>query len=174
MNLPLFFLMGERLMEIRVAKKEDIPALQRLLRQVLMVHHEGRPDLFKADCEKYSRKELLAILKNPGKPVFVAVEDGCVAGYVFCILRRLENNSIMTDIRTLHIDDFCVEESRRGRGIGTALFDHVREYAKSRGCYNLTLNVWALNGRARKFYEKCGLIPQKIGLETVFSREDTE
>ena len=161
-------------MEIRLAVKEDIPALQRLLRQVLMVHHGGRPDLFKADCEKYSRKELLEILKDRKKPVFVAVRNGAVAGYVFCILRRLKNNSILTDIRTLHIDDFCVEERLRGQGIGTALFRYVRDYAKSLGCHNLTLNVWALNEGARRFYEKCGLVPQKIGLETVFPEEDGE
>ena len=161
-------------MEIRLAKKEDIPALQRLLRQVLMVHHEGRPDLFKADCEKYSAKELRKLLKESGKPVFVAVQDDTVVGYVFCIVQQFVNNAIMTDIRTLHIDDFCVEEGLRGRGIGTALFQYVQNYARSRGCHNLTLNVWALNGRARKFYEKCGLVPQKIGLETVFSREAGE
>ena len=159
-------------MEIRPAQKEDIPALQSLLRQVLMVHHEGRPDLFKADCEKYSRRELLEILKDRSRPVFVAVKDGRVAGYVFCILERLRHSRIMTDIRTLHIDDFCVEEHLRGQGIGTALFQYVRDYAISRNCRNLTLNVWALNERARKFYAKCGLVPQKIGLETVFFGED--
>ena len=97
-----------------------------------------------------------------------------MTGYVFCILQRLENNSIMTDIRTLHIDDFCVEERLRGQGIGTALFRYVRDYAKRQGCHNLTLNVWALNEGARRFYEKCGLVPQKIGLETVFPEEDGE
>ncbi len=154
-------------MKIRAAKKSDIPELLRLLRQVLTVHHEGRPDLFKAGCEKYSEAELKALLKDPVKPIFVAVEARQVVGYVFCVLKRLENNSIMTDILTLHIDDLCIDETMRGKGVGTGLYEFAKQYAKEQGCYNLTLNVWALNDSAKHFYEKCGMLPQKIGMETI-------
>ena len=40
-----------------------------------------------------------------------------------------------------------------------------------RGCYNLTLNVWTLNTGAMRFYEKCGLVPQKIGMESILNPE---
>ncbi|MBE6928366.1 MAG: GNAT family N-acetyltransferase [Ruminococcaceae bacterium] len=154
-------------MQIRVAKKSDIPDLLRLLRQILMLHHQGRPDLFRSGSEKYSERELKQLLKDEARPIFVAEVDGKVAGYVFCVLRRLDNNSIMTDVRNLHIDDLCVDETQRGKGIGTALISFAKAYAKQKGCYHMTLNVWALNENAMRFYEKCGMLPQKICMESI-------
>ena len=73
----------------------------------------------------------------------------------------------MTDIRTLYIDDLCVDERHRGCGVGRLLYEYVLDYARSAGCYNVTLNVWSCNEAAMRFYEKCGLRPQKIGMEKI-------
>ena len=154
-------------MEIRRAINADLPALHRLLKQVLMVHHAGRPDLFRSGTEKYTDEELRALLCDEMRPIFVAVQDGNVCGYAFCIFRQLPTDNILTDIKTLYIDDLCVDESARGQGIGRALYAYVHAFAKQSGCYNLTLNVWACNERALRFYEACGLMPQKIGMETI-------
>ena len=154
-------------MEIRRAKRCDLPALHRLLRQVLEVHHAGRPDLFRSGTEKYTDGELRAILCDEARPVFVAVREGAVCGYAFCMFRRFPADNILTDIQTLYIDDLCVDEKARSQGVGRALYDFVRGYAKEQGCYNLTLNVWACNENALRFYEACGLRPQKIGMETI-------
>ena len=45
-------------MQIRYAGTQDIPGLDRLLSQVLTVHHNGRPDLFRANARKYNDDEL--------------------------------------------------------------------------------------------------------------------
>jgi ribosomal protein S18 acetylase RimI-like enzyme len=133
-----------------------------------MVHHRGRPDLFKAGCRKYTDDELAAIIVDDSRPVFVAVDEhGIVYGYAFCIFKQYLNDNILTDIKTLYIDDLCVDELMRGRRIGKTLYDAVIEFAKEQGCYNVTLNVWACNSAALRFYEKCGLKMQKIGMETI-------
>lgn len=158
----------EKLMEIRRAKDCDMADIDRLLVQVNMVHHLGRPDLFKFGEKKYTDDELLEIIHDDTRPVFVAVDgQGRVMGYAFCVFCQYENHNIMTDIRTLYIDDLCVDEAIRGQHIGKRLYDHVVAFARESGCYNVTLNVWTLNGPAMKFYEKCGLKPQKIGMETI-------
>ena len=154
-------------MEIRRAMELDLPTLHRLLRQVLEVHHKGRPDLFRGGTEKYTDEELRALLCDETRPIFVAVQEGKVCGYAFCMFRCFPADNILTDIRTLYIDDLCVEENARGQGIGRALYAFVRSFAKEQGCYNLTLNVWACNESALRFYEACGLKPQKIGMETI-------
>ena len=154
-------------MEIRRAKKEDLEGVGKLLRQVLEVHHKGRPDIFNGGVKKYTDEETLLIFENEKTPVFVAVEDGAVLGYAFCIDQRITDSHILTDIRTLYIDDLCVDETIRGKGIGKALYDFVVAYAKKEGYYNLTLNVWACNESALRFYEKMGLLPQKIGMEKI-------
>lgn len=154
-------------MVIRRAKETDVESLLKLLSQVLMVHHKGRPDLFKAGAVKYREEELKELLKDDNRPVFVADDDGRVKGYAFCILQQHINNNILTDIKTLYIDDLCVDENCRGQHIGKHLYEYVLSYAKEIGCYNVTLNVWQLNESAMKFYEACGLSVQKVGMEKI-------
>ena len=155
-------------MLIRRANQYDINGINLLLEQVLMVHHNGRPDIFKPNVKKYTDTQLLSIIKDDNRPIFVAVnEDNEILGYSFCMFIQHLNNEIMTDIKTLYIDDLCVDESRRGMHIGKQLYDYTVNYAKSMNCYNVTLNVWSCNESAIKFYEKCGLKPQKIGMEYI-------
>ncbi len=155
-------------MLIRRAENIDIPKINDLLRQVCLVHHNGRPDLFKYGAQKYADEELIQIISDDEKPVFVAVdEENKVLGYAFCIFERHINDNILTDVKTLYIDDLCIDESFRGKHIGKQLYDYAASFAKENGCYNLTLNVWNCNESAMKFYEKCGLKPQKTHLETI-------
>ena len=155
-------------MLIRRAENIDIPKINDLLRQVCLVHHNGRPDLFKYGAQKYADEELIQIISDDEKPVFVAIDkDNTVLGYAFCIFERHINDNILTDIKTLYIDDLCVDKSFRGKHIGKQLYDYAVSFAKENGCYNLTLNVWNCNDSAMKFYEKCGLVPQKIGMEKI-------
>ena len=139
-----------------------------LLCQLLMVHHKGRPDLFKRDTKKYTDKELWALIHDDTRPIFVCVDaKENVLGYVFCVFQQHMNDNILTDIRTLYIDDLCVDENRRGQHIGKSLYEYVLDFAKRQGCYNVTLNVWACNEGARRFYESFGLVPQKFGMENL-------
>ena len=153
-------------MLIRRAESIDLEKIKDLLNQVLMVHHNARPDLFKANCRKYTDSEIMEIIADDQKPIFVADEDG-VLGYAFCVIQQHINDNILTDIKTLYIDDLCVDENARGKHIGKALFEYVKEYAKEIGCYNVTLNVWNGNDSAMRFYENCGLKTQKIGMEVI-------
>lgn len=155
-------------MEIRRAKEQDMDGINMLLLQVCLIHHKGRPDLFKYGAKKYTDEELKAILQDDSRPVFTAIaENGAVLGYAFCIFQQQIDNNILTDIKTLYIDDLCVDENIRGRHIGRKLYEHVLAYAKEHGCYNVTLNVWSCNESAMKFYLACGLKPQKVGMETI-------
>ena len=83
-------------------------------------------------------------------------------------------NSVVLDSRmhgeyvtSLECDDLCVDEGKRGKHIGKTIYNYVLGFAKEQGCYNVTLNVWSCNETARKFYEKCGLLPQKVGMEKI-------
>ncbi len=153
---------------IRAAKNEDINDIIKLLRQVADIHYEGRMDLFKDNSSKYNEKQLREILDDVDRPVFVAVDDNeNVIGYVFCVFRQFFDDNILTNVKTLYIDDLCVEQDSRGRNIGKKIFDFVLNFAKLNDCYNITLNVWSCNEAAKKFYEKCGMLPQKICMEMI-------
>lgn len=152
---------------VRRAEPKDIARIGELLSQVDLVHHNGRPDIFKLG-RKYSDEELNAIIKDSTRPILVYADDkDDVIAYCFCIYQQHVGNPILSDIKTLYIDDLCVDEKHRGEHVGKALYDAAVTLAKESGCYNLTLNVWTCNQSALRFYEKCGLTPQKIGMELI-------
>ncbi len=149
---------------IRKAGAGDLETVNKLLRQVLRLHHDGRPDLFRPEGKKYTDEQLLAIFSNPLTPVFVYEEDGVVMGYVFCELQSLSANNLMP-VKTLYIDELCVDVQYRGHHVGTALFEYVKAFAVAQKCHNITLHVWEKNPSARAFYEAQGMSPQYTSME---------
>ncbi|MBQ9371481.1 MAG: GNAT family N-acetyltransferase [Thermoguttaceae bacterium] len=153
---------------IRRAKPSDVDGILKLLVQVNMVHHNGRPDLFKGPTTKYSGEELRKIIADETTPVFVSVDErNRILGHAFCVVKETRGDRLLMDIKTLYIDDICVEEEARGQGVGAALYHSVLDYARAIECYNVTLNVWTCNPGAIAFYEKLGLKAQKIGMEVI-------
>ena len=151
---------------IRKASNKDIQRIIELLHQVNMVHHVIRPDLFKPHTTKYNEQELETMFKDDSKPVFV-YDDGEVQGYAFCQLTEVKDNLLLEDNKTLYIDDICVDEKARGKHVGKALYEYVRDHARSIGCHNITLNVWEGNNPAISFYKNMGMQVQKTTMEII-------
>ena len=155
-------------MQIRRAENKDMDGINKLLNQVLMVHHNGRPDLFKANVKKYNDEQLLEIIADDERPIFVGVDEKeQVIGYAFCVFEHHKDDNILTPIKTLYIDDLCVDETLRGQHVGSQIYEYVLAFAKESGCYNVTLSVWECNRSAKKFYETMGLVPYKTGMEKI-------
>ena len=150
-------------MKIRKAEIKDIARIGYLLHQVNDVHADGRSDLFIHGKRKYNDDELVDIITNEKMLIYVAEED-MVLGYCFCVIEEAKGDNLHP-IKSLFIDDLCVDENVRSTGIGTALYRYVVEEAKKLQCNRITLNVWCLNTSAIKFYEKMGLQPLKIVME---------
>lgn len=155
-------------MTIRKAQEKDVSRIVELLGQVLQIHAEIRPDIFIPDTTKYTEQELAALLKDEKKPIYVAVneEDVCM-GYAFCQMKEQPFSNNMVQFQSLFIDDLCVDRFARGRHIGESLFDYVKQEAKRMGCYEVTLNVWAGNTSAEKFYEKMEMKTKERQLEYI-------
>ena len=151
---------------IRTANTSDLKRIIELLHQVNMVHHVIRPDLFKPYATKYNEQELEGLLSDESKPIFV-YDDGVVQGYAFCQISEVKDNQLLQDVKTLYIDDICVDENARGKHVGKALYEYVRDYARSIGCYHITLNVWEGNAAALSFYRNMGMKVQKTTMEAI-------
>lgn len=151
-------------MEIRLARKADIPALLNLLLQVGQVHHEIRPDIFPAGMQKYDENALKVLLLDAKRPIYVAVEKGEVLGYCFCVVKDLTAGN--TCRREFYIDDLCVDENHRRKGVAQALYRHALEKAKLLDSHSLTLNVWCGNDGAMEFYKNMGMTQRNIMMET--------
>ena len=155
-------------MNIRRAEEKDLDQVLALLSDLLELHAKLRPDIFIPGTTKYTREELLDIFANDETPVFLAVDENDeMMGYVFCIIQDPPFSTNMVQFKTLFIDDFGVVEKHRGRHIATKMFEFIKEEAKRRGCYDVTLNVWEGNNSARKFYENMGMFVKETQMELV-------
>lgn len=155
-------------MNIRRARDKDVPAIMNLLNEVLEIHASIRPDVFIPGTTKYTVEELMELLKDDQKPIYVAVnENDDVLGYAFTQLQEQPFSTNMVQFKSLFIDDLCVDSSRRSQGVGRALLDFVKREAKRLGCYEVTLNVWAGNDSAIRFYEKNGLKVKETTMEYI-------
>ncbi len=157
------------IMNFRKAEEKDAVKIAEMLIGIGALHHNGRPDVYKENLQKYNEKEITGIIKNKNSPVFVVTdEEDNVAGYAFCIIRTVEETKALVGRKFLYIDDFCVDEKYRKMHIGTFLMEKVVEEAKKMDVSSIELNVWEFNESAVKFYEKCGFKTQKREMEIIF------
>jgi len=148
---------------VRRAEEKDAEKTMKLLSEVLELHAKLRPDIFISGRTKYTREQLHDIFRDDETPVFVAEDD---SGEAFCVMKQPPFSTNMRPVRTLYIDDLCVDENSRGQHVGTILFDHVKKYAREQGCYDVTLNVWEGNN-AREFYDKMGMFVKETQMEII-------
>ena len=154
-------------MYIRKAKQEDIPRILELLSQIALLHHNGRPDLFRIET-KYNAEELEEMLPDESRPIFIAAgENDEVLGYGFCVDQKKRESNSPEGVRTLYIDDICVDESCRGQHIGTAIYKAIVAYAKEHHFHNITLHVWDINPEGEKFYKALGMKAICTTMETL-------
>lgn len=154
-------------MNVRKATLDDIDAITALLSQVLEVHAKARPDLFVSGTVKYNKSELADIISNEATPVFVCEDDSLVLGHAFTEITVNTQQTMLKGMKSMYIDDICVDEKARRKNVGTMLYDHCIEYARKIGCYDVTLNVWEGNDSAKQFYQSMGMRVRKTTLEQI-------
>ena len=89
--------------------------------------------------------------------VWIAEQDSGVAGCLHVL--------VTTDFfgtRHAHISVIATTAAAEGSGVGRALLAHAEAWARERRLPLLTLNVFAANSRARRFYEKAGWAPEML------------
>ena len=154
-------------MNIRLAKNTDAKRILELLSQVLEIHAAIRPDIFVSGTTKYTKKELEEIIADPLKPIYVAEDESGILGYCFCQIKTTPPKETLVPMKSIFIDDLCVDEKARNKHVGHSLFDYVKEEAKRQGCYEIALNVWEGNDSARAFYDRLGMKPKETQMEFI-------
>lgn len=151
----------------RMAAAGDIPRLLEMLDDIVALHQQGRPDIFRpGGCRKYTEDQLRDLLAAPDTPIFVAAdEQDQVVGYIFAQIHRYHGHPVYADRDELYIDDFCVLPSLRGQHVGTQLFSRFRDYAVREGFDAIYLNVWEFNESAVRFYESLGMVTRSRHME---------
>ena len=88
---------------------------------------------------------------NPDDEVLIAERGGEVVGCLHVLA--------VTDffgLRHGHVSVIATTEAAEGSGVARSLMEHAEQWTAERGLPLLTLNMFAGNARARRFYEIAG------------------
>jgi len=152
-------------MKIRNALPQDYAQIVLLLQQIAQLHQAGRPDLTGDAKSKHDEEDVAKINANPDTPILVAVDGDVVLGYIFCIIKDYPPRGIFEPYRCLYIDDLCVDEAHRNKGVATQLYEAAIKFGRQRNCSRMELNVWEFNQSAIRFYEAMGMKTQRRIME---------
>jgi len=142
-------------MNIRSANINDIENIINLLPQAHEIHLKARPDWFKK--KPLNLNYIKNIIEAKDGEIFIAEENDIIIGYCIINIRKYKNHEIFEDMENIEIDEMCVDEKYRKKGIGKKLFDKVKIYGKEINAKNIELMVWDFNKDAINFYEKMGM-----------------
>jgi ribosomal protein S18 acetylase RimI-like enzyme len=136
---------------IRPARTSDEPVLVALAERLTAF---PLPPWRKAeDIAVADAREMMAAVRagEPDNHVVIAERAGVPIGCLHVLA--------MTDFfgtRHAHISVIATTAAAAGSGVGRALLEYGEGWARGRGLTLLTLNVFAGNARARRFYERAG------------------
>ena len=133
-------------MIIRKGEKKDIPSILALIKELAVFEKE--PDavvITEKDLEEDGFKE------NPLFKTFVAEVEGEVIGIALYYYRYST-----WKVKTIHLEDLIVKESKRGTGAGFALYKKIIAQGKLDGVRRIEWNVLDWNTPAIEFYQKSG------------------
>ena len=147
---------------IRNATIDDYQTAEAIMRQVQQLHIDWRPDI-----NRHSEIVLPADIYEQAlrdRTFFVAECGGHVAGIMMILYRHIEStNQVTRDV--IFIDSMAVDEQYRGKGIGHAFFDFLKELKRQKGCDGIELQVNARNKAAYQMYVNCGFTEKSINME---------
>lgn len=143
-------------MLIRFAKPEDLERVNELRIQVNDLHVKGRPETFKPDFPNELRDHIYTVFNDPRQRIAVCEMDGSICA--FAVLNHITRpeNPFMFERDFLDVDEFCVDEAFRRRGVGAKMIAFICDHAKSLGFDRVELNMWEFNKEALDFYESVG------------------
>lgn len=132
--------------EIRQVRPEDSAALANLI-DALADYEKLTPPT--GEAHERMRRDLF---EHNRIQSWLAWVDGKAAGYTIVC----ETYSSFLALPTLYLEDLFVKPEYRGKRVGRALFDEMREEAKRRGCGRMEWTVLDWNQLAIDFYERLG------------------
>ncbi|MDE7341459.1 MAG: GNAT family N-acetyltransferase [Lachnospiraceae bacterium] len=147
---------------IRNSRLDEYKQISAIMKQVQQMHIDWRPDIYKYNETVLPLEVYEQAVKD--KTFFVAEYEGIIAGILFIIYRHAEASNLVTR-NTIFVDSMAVDKDYRGKGIGHAFFDFLKELKLQKGYDGIELQVNAKNEAAYKMYTDYGFTKKSINME---------
>ncbi len=153
---------------IRPMRRSDYDDYVRFYSQLHRIHFEGRPDIFREAVSVQPQEIYEQDLQKPNHQWIGAELEGKLVGFCDLQLQIIPDDPALPlcPMRSAHIENLFVVPSCRRQGAATLLYREAVRRAKAMGAEKVTLMVWSFNETALRFYEKLGLTPMFLQMET--------
>lgn len=142
---------------IRQARPADFPAIDAIWTPVNTMHAEAHPEQLRPLDSAHRHTQFSDLLASGSGCVFVAEQDGEIAGFVGVRTIEAPPAPALVSRTTAYVDIIAVDEQVRSQGVGRLLMTAVVEWARSNGIGELELDVFDWNTHAIAFYETLGM-----------------
>lgn len=146
-------------MIFRFAEPRDFDAVNALARQAHETHLAWRPDLFRA--VQYPFEPSVFQRRVEEKQLLLACDGDSILAYAAYDIRRTEL-PMLRERTVLLLDNLCVDEAHRRKGIASALLSYLCMLAKEWGCTDLELGCHPENAAGIALYESLGMRVKSI------------
>ena len=138
-------------MIIRIANINDIDKILELEDQIFELHFRARSDWIEKNPKNYEFKK--GTIEGNNSKIFLAEENNEIIGFCIINIRETKNHHMYYDMINIEIENICIDEKYKQKGIGKKLFEEVKKIAKEKGAKFIELSVWEFNKNAIEFYE---------------------
>lgn len=151
---------------IRIADMNDLAGINVLHAQLHIQHIGYRPDIFAPIEQPVFDTLMIPYIKEDGKDVVISENDGKIDGYAaISVCDTSKGAGEILPFTFVEVNELCVAENAHRKGIGTALLDAVKSYAKDRGAKFVELGVQAQNTQAQEFYKANGMFVKNLKMQ---------
>lgn len=154
---------------VREATSTDYTDVARLVAQLHEIHVKERPDIYAPDLCPMSHDYFERLLADHRSKLFVVEleEINKVVGYAVLRINVAPNRPIYRSRQYIAIDDFCIDEEYREKGLGRKLMNYILQFGQQISVHCIELGVTEFNAEAIKFYESMGLHTRSRRMELI-------
>ena len=151
---------------IRLAVMNDLAGINVLHAQLHIQHIGYRPDIFAPIEQPVFDTLMIPYIKDDSKDIVISENDGVIDGYAaISVCDTSKGAGEILPFTFVEVNELCVAENAQGKGIGTALLDAVKQYAKDKGAKFVELGVNAQNTGAQEFYKANGMTVKNLKMQ---------
>ena len=141
---------------VRKAKKSDLPAIKRLLAELVNAMDDTECIDMRVAPRLWER-----LLRDARSRFLVAAAGGTPVGLIHFTIRQ----TVLHRSPSGMIDELVVSNDYQRKGIGTQLVLAAIETCRQLGCCEVEVSTERTNLKARRFYRKCGFDKEEILFE---------
>lgn len=151
---------------IRFADMNDIAGINILHEQLHIQHIGYRPDIFAPIEQPVFDELMIPYLTDEKKRIVISDNGGDIDGYAaISICDTSKGAGEILPFVFVEVNELCVAENAWGKGIGSALLDAVKAFAKEQGAKFVELGVQAQNTGAQEFYKANGMFVKNYKMQ---------